>query len=298
MKRILALVLGLIMLLALTAPVHADAGTTAADLGFSYLRGEGVTQDYGKALEYFLQADQAGDRQVQFSIGEMYEFGRGVKRDLVTAVKWYIKASQFGVSEATLKLTQEPLKSIQEAMSVQEQATHVPGTFGDVEGVRGPTRPLYLDNPLINLNDLTLVLTFKRWVGGWPYGNWYLYVRDARGEWHHTSIFKLDKSFGEGDTLALQLKTDQSETVTAFALCPADKGMDYTVQFDMVFIVSEENIGEYSDTIPRPNFTPASSDPSKIPALSVHFKTGSYKTPDFSLLEDPESYDWLEGLLS
>ena len=60
MKRTIALILSLIMLLSPTVMAYADAGTDAAELGFSYLRGNGVPQDYEKALEKFLEADRAG----------------------------------------------------------------------------------------------------------------------------------------------------------------------------------------------------------------------------------------------
>ncbi len=82
MKRTIALILSLIMLLSPTVMAYADAGTDAAALGFSYLRGNGVTQDYEKALEKFLEADWAGNTQVQFSVGEIYEYGHGVKKIL------------------------------------------------------------------------------------------------------------------------------------------------------------------------------------------------------------------------
>ena len=282
MKRTIALILSMIMLLSPTVMAYADAGTDAAELGFSYLRGNGVPQDYEKALENFLEADRAGNTQVQFSVGEIYEYGHGVKKDLVTAVKWYMKAAQLGNSEAAEKLKQEPLRSINEAMSVQKQATHVPGTYGDVEGVRGPTYPWYPDFPLINLEDITLVITFTRWISGWPYGNWYLYVRDENGDWHHTSVFKLNKNFGEGQTMVLHLETDQRETATALALCPADKGMDYAVQFDTIFFASEDNVGEYSSKLLKPRFNPAKSD---RPVFTVHTPTQSYTNPAQSLAD-------------
>ena len=100
---------------------------------------------------------------------------------------------------------------------------------------------------------------------------------------HHTSMFKLDKSFGEGQTIVLHLETDQRETATALALCPADKGMDYKVQFDTIFFASEGNVGEYSSKLLKPRFTPAKSD---HPVLTQIFSSPVYSNPAGPSLAD------------
>lgn len=272
MKKTIALVMSLLLLFSLAAPAFA-AGEDAAERGFTYLR----AQDYENAMKSFMEADQAGNTDGAFPVGEMYEFGNGVKKDLVTAVKWYIKASKAGDKQAEEKLKQEPMKSIAEAMSVQEQATHVPGLYGDVEGVRGPTYPFYPDFPVIGTPDITILIQFIEWLGGWPYGNHYIYVRDVNGHWHHTAMIRLDKSFKEGDTIVLHVDFDKPETFTAIALCPADKGMDYTVLFNTLFFVSEEHVGKYSAKIPRPRFTPAESE---NPVSFTHTETQAYNPED------------------
>ena len=267
MKKIVALLLSVLILTSLTVPAFAEAGAEAADQGFAYYKGEGVVQDYGKALELFLEADRVGNTQVQFTVGEMYEFGYGVERDLITAVKWYMKAAQLGDAQANVKLKTEPLRSYSEAMSVQKQATHVPAFYGEEENIRGYISPLYPRFPIIRVRDITIVLTIEEWLSGWPYGNWYLYVKDPDGNWHHTSIFKLDKTMGEGIPRVFHLDLDQEETAVAIALAPADKGMDFAVRFDVEIFASEENVGEYSEKFPEPKFTPARSD---RPVSSVH----------------------------
>lgn len=272
MKKTITFILSLLMLLSLTAPALA-AGEDAAARGLTYLQGK----DYANALNSFLEAERAGNTEVFYPLGEMYEYGTGVKKDLVSAVKYYIRAADAGSAEAQEKLRNEPYKSIAEAMSVQEQATHVPGTYGDVEGVRGPTYPYYLtDYPLVNLRRLTLWFMLEEIYGGIPYGNMYLYVRDPNGDWHHTAMFKLDKTIGVGQPVIFNLTLDQAETVTAFAICPADKGMDFTVRRNVIFFVPGENVGEYSAQLPRPSFTPAQSE---NPVSFTHVATQSYKNP-------------------
>ena len=256
MKKTLAFVLTLLMLFSLTASAFA-AGEEAAARGFSYLRGEGIAQDYGQAMACFQEAEQEGSTEVLFPMGEMYEYGTGVKKDLVSAVKYYVKASDVGVPEAQEKLQNEPYKSIAEAMSIQDQATHVTGTYGDVEGVRGPTYPYYLDYPLIDVENITLWLMISHIYSGYPYANMYLYVRDVNGHWEHLAMFDLDKSIAVGQPVVFPITLDHPETVTALAICPADKGVEYAAQIDTIFFVSQENVGEYSAKLPRPNFTPA-----------------------------------------
>lgn len=225
-------------------------------------------------MKSFIEADRAGNTDGAFSVGEMYEYGNGVKKDLVSAVKWYIKAANAGNEQAKEKLQYEPLRSIAEAVSVQDQATHVPVISGDVEGVRGPTYPWYLDEfPLIDAKTITIWYEIEEILGGYPYGNMYLYVRDPRGEWHHTALFKLDKTMGAGMPRVFHLTLDKPETITAFAICPADKGMDYTTRINVLFFASQDDIGEYSSKVPRPRFTPAKTE---NPISFTHFATQAY----------------------
>lgn len=266
MKKIVALLLSILMLTFLAAPAFADVGTEAATQGFAYYKGEGVAQDYGKAHELFLEADRAGNTQVQFTVGEMYELGYGVEKDIITAVTWYMKAAQLGDPQAAEKLKFEPLRSYSEAMSVQEQATHVPAFYAQEENIRGYVPPLYTDRPISGATDITVIIRIIEILSGWPYGNWYLYVRDPDGNWHHTALLRLDKTMTEGTTRVFHLDLDNPETFTAIALCPADKGMSFSVQFDVDIFASAPNVGEYSSTFPEPRYIPARSD---HPAASI-----------------------------
>lgn len=246
---------------------------------FAYLRGDGVAQDFEKALQIFLAAERDGDTSVLFPIGQMYEIGQGTKKNLVKAVEYYQSAMRAGSAEAEEKLRQEPLRSVAEAISVQTQATtQVTGEYAEPEYIRGSAYPFYLDRPIVDLENIILVLTFEEWLSGWPFGNWYVYVRDNSGHWHHTTVFDLDdRRVGPGQTIIYDLRLDGPETFNAIAICPADKGMDYVARLSPIFIVPERNVGEYSSSLIRPSYTPV--DPSTMRPQTTHQETSEYKTP-------------------
>ena len=59
----------------------ADAGQIEACgvVGALYEAGVGVEQDYGKAMEYFLKGADLGDTVSLYALGELYFFGEGVE---------------------------------------------------------------------------------------------------------------------------------------------------------------------------------------------------------------------------
>ena len=69
-------------------------------LGLRYYSGNGVRQNYEKAMEYFHKAAELGYAPAQASLGEMYREGRGVNRDYKESFKWYLKAAESGMSES------------------------------------------------------------------------------------------------------------------------------------------------------------------------------------------------------
>jgi len=62
--------------------------------GLKHLQGDGVPQDYAKAMELFLEAARLGQHAAQFNVGSMYLQGAGVARDLAQALEWYKKAAE------------------------------------------------------------------------------------------------------------------------------------------------------------------------------------------------------------
>lgn len=77
-------------------PPIAEEGNAIAQglLGRMYLRGEGVNQDYQKAVKWFLLAAEQGDAYSQGKLGGMYDGGLGVVQDNKEAVKWYRLAAK------------------------------------------------------------------------------------------------------------------------------------------------------------------------------------------------------------
>ncbi len=68
---------------AINAATERFAVTNAQnDLGLLYLEGKGVPKLYDRAMEYFKQAEDAGDKYAPWNIGRMYDNGWGVDRDI------------------------------------------------------------------------------------------------------------------------------------------------------------------------------------------------------------------------
>ena len=73
-------------------------------LGKLYEDGEGVPQDYERAVYWFLKAANQGYAEAQNSLGKRYELGEGVPQDFAHAVYWYRKAAEQGNAEAQFAL--------------------------------------------------------------------------------------------------------------------------------------------------------------------------------------------------
>ena len=68
----------------------------AFDIGYSYDVGEGVEQDYEKAMEWYLKAAELGSSSAMKNIGLYYDDGKGVSQDYGKAMEWYLKAAELG----------------------------------------------------------------------------------------------------------------------------------------------------------------------------------------------------------
>ena len=80
----------------------AEKGNAIAqsELGIRYYDGNGVTQDYKKAVEWFTKSAEQGYAEAQNNLGVCYNDGLGVKKNAKTAVEWYKKAVEQGDDEA------------------------------------------------------------------------------------------------------------------------------------------------------------------------------------------------------
>ena len=67
---------------------------SAANLAKMYCDGVGVEVDYEKALEYYMLALVRGDDLAFAAIGHMYEYGDGVKKDLKKAISYYQQGAE------------------------------------------------------------------------------------------------------------------------------------------------------------------------------------------------------------
>ncbi len=59
-----------------------------------YLRGEGVNQDYQKAVKWLQLAAEQGEIIAQNTLGFSYFHGMGVTQDYQEAAKWYRLAAK------------------------------------------------------------------------------------------------------------------------------------------------------------------------------------------------------------
>jgi TPR repeat protein len=70
------------------------------NLGSRYFNGNGVEQDYAKAVELYTLAAEQGHREAQFNLGLCYRHGYGVARSYDKAVYWYTLAAEQGHADA------------------------------------------------------------------------------------------------------------------------------------------------------------------------------------------------------
>ena len=74
---------------------YNDVETMKKIAGF-YEKGQGVEQDYLKAIEWYERASRANDSEAMNKIGRFYEQGIGVEKNYDKAIEWYEKASFAG----------------------------------------------------------------------------------------------------------------------------------------------------------------------------------------------------------
>ena len=105
---------GILILMALTlslasvtamaeAPRSGGRGTGARggsmqtlNEGIAYMNGDGVDQDYEKALQLFMEAFEAGSMKAARYVGMVYEQGLGVEQDYEKAAEYYAKGVEAG----------------------------------------------------------------------------------------------------------------------------------------------------------------------------------------------------------
>jgi TPR repeat protein len=84
----------------------ANQGNATAqhNLGFMYLKGEGVEKDAKCAIGWFEKAANQGNARSQYNLGIIYLKGEGVEKDAKRAVVWFEKAENQGDARAQYNL--------------------------------------------------------------------------------------------------------------------------------------------------------------------------------------------------
>ena len=92
-----------------------------------YARGQGIKQDYSKALELGTKAANSGHVMSMLNLGRMYETGTGISQDKERAVFYYRKASEKGNYVATklLQHLEEEMRKFQEFSNNAAEASTV-----------------------------------------------------------------------------------------------------------------------------------------------------------------------------
>src|SRR5271156_2322184 len=79
---------------------NSPSNGNSFDLAVRYEHGEGVAQDYGRALSLYCEAAEQNDARAFQNLGWMFLNGRGVGRDAAIAVGWFHRAADGGVEQA------------------------------------------------------------------------------------------------------------------------------------------------------------------------------------------------------
>jgi hypothetical protein len=80
----------------------AEQGDAKAQVFVAYLyeTGQGVSQNYSKAAEWYGRAARQGNPEAQTQLGNMYRIGRGVPQNYVLAYMWFELAEKKGSAQA------------------------------------------------------------------------------------------------------------------------------------------------------------------------------------------------------
>jgi len=77
------------------------------NLGNMYFDGNGVPQDNGESVKWYLLAADQGSADAQIALGFLYEYGEAVPQDYVQAHKWFDLAGS-GLYRDTLAAKMTP----------------------------------------------------------------------------------------------------------------------------------------------------------------------------------------------
>lgn len=73
-------------------------------LGICYYYGQGIEQDYTKAVYWFKKTAEQGNALAQCYLGSCFYNGQGVEQDYTQAFNWYKKSAEQGIANAQFNL--------------------------------------------------------------------------------------------------------------------------------------------------------------------------------------------------
>jgi TPR repeat protein len=102
----------------------AEEGDLLAQLrvGYMYLYGNGVDQNYPESMEWFQRAAEQGLTEAQLKLGALYAIGEGVYEDSVEAYKWFQLAGMSGEDVTETKTVLERKMSPSQIAEAQKKA--------------------------------------------------------------------------------------------------------------------------------------------------------------------------------
>jgi len=85
---------------------RAEAGNAESQykMGLRYTNGQGVRQDYAKAVKWFNEAAMQGHAGAQYFSGVAYNTGRGIRQNHQTAAKLFVLAADQGHAKAQFQI--------------------------------------------------------------------------------------------------------------------------------------------------------------------------------------------------
>ncbi|MHC4373562.1 MAG: tetratricopeptide repeat protein [Planctomycetota bacterium] len=120
----------------------AEQGDLVAQcrLGYMYLYGNGVDQDYHESLIWFQRAADHGLSEAQLKLGALHAIGKGVYEDSVEAYKWFQLAGMSGEDVTESKTVLEKKMSPDQIAEAQKRAEAVAAEMEKNEQKKTPVK--------------------------------------------------------------------------------------------------------------------------------------------------------------
>ena len=124
--------------------------------------------------------------------------------------------------------TPTPVKYIEALLGEwADEPVYVRGT-----GESSACYDLYL--PVRNCKEMTLSVSFDEW-SGYPFDDWYLYVRDLEGNWNHVAMFFMEDTLQPGETKNFTFSFDPAISFDALSIAHVADGYQFNVSYSIGF---------------------------------------------------------------